>query len=359
MKTKYIKIEKHSDMLKIDEAASAIKNGGLVVFPTETVYGLGADALNKAAVDKIFKAKGRVSDNPLIVHISDEKMLGSLVKSVNDIERLLIKSFWPGPLTIIFDKKEIVPDNVTARLNTVGVRMPNSIIAKRLIEKAGTPIAAPSANISGKPSGTKIEDIKEEFEDRVDFVIDGGSSDIGIESTVIKVDKLGVVNILRPGKVTTEDIQQLGLKVEINKFVLSHEKILENTTIESPGMKYRHYAPNTKCILVYSKKENTMINEINKIICENKAKDEKDHKQNNKCLVISKTKNMGKYKNADFVLNMGSSLKEISKNIFTILRQVDNYKVDLVIIEGVEKEGLGLAIMNRLIRACEYNIIEV
>jgi len=382
MKTKLIQINSNENNDQIKEIARAIKLGKLVIFPTETVYGIGTNALDKEAVNKIFEAKGRKNDNPLIVHICDETMLIGLVNKMSNIEKRLTEAFWPGPFTIILEKTFKIPMNVTSGLNTVGIRMPSNEIAIQLIKEAGVPIAAPSANISGRPSGTKIEDIKEEFEGKVEYIIDGGMSEIGIESTVVKVSKDGVVNILRPGKITMEDIQELGIKVMLDKNTLNKIKkektdintthgindynILKEVPVESPGMKYRHYAPKTKCVLVISNEEKNISKKINTIILGSKSyikkkqtKIKSEH-QRTRVLVVSKTNNAKKYnKNADFVVPMGDTLEEISKNIFSILRQVDRYNVDIVFIEGVKKEGLGLAIMNRLIRACEYNIVEV
>lgn len=343
MKSKYANLKNNKDLTKIEEAAMSIKKGKIVLFPTETVYGIGANALDEKAIDKIFEAKGRASDNPLIVHIASINMLGNLVKEVGKIEEKLIENFWPGPLTIIFDRKECVPNKVTAGLGTVGIRMPSNEIATKLIEFSGLPIAAPSANISGKPSGTKIEDIVDELDGKVDYILDSGMVDIGVESTVVRAIE-NKVHILRPGKITKEDIENLGIEVIIEKQIMEECKPEEK--VMSPGMKYRHYAPNTKCLLVYSNKQDELINRINKEI-----------ELEKNVLVLGRTSNLEKY-NTENKLDMGDSLEEISKNIFTLLRKVDSYKVDLVIIEGVKREGLGLAIMNRLIRACEHNYIE-
>ena len=304
----------------------------------------GANAIDEEAVSKIFKAKGRASDNPLIVHISNISMLNDLVKEVGKTEQKLIDTFWPGPLTIIFNRKEILPSNVTAGLETVGIRMPSNKIANKLIELANLPIAAPSANISGRPSGTKIEDIIEELDGKVDYILDSGMVDIGLESTVVRVVD-NKVHILRPGKITVQDIEKLGLEVVVEKQIMEECKPSEK--VMSPGMKYRHYAPNTKCLLVYSEDEEKLINKINEEVEKNKN-----------VLVLGRTNHLNKYK-TDNKLDMGKSLEEISKNIFTLLRKVDSYNAELVIIEGVKKEGLGLAIMNRLIRACEHNYIEI
>lgn len=344
MKSKYADLKTNEDLNKIKEAAVQIKEGKIVLFPTETVYGIGANALDEKAVNKIFEAKGRASDNPLIVHICNLDMINDLVQEIGETEEKLITNFWPGPLTIIFNRRECIPNNVTAGLDTVGIRMPSNSVARKLIEFAGLPIAAPSANISGKPSGTKVEDIIDELDGKVDYILDAGMVDIGVESTVIRVVD-SKVHILRPGKITVEDIQSLGIDVVIEKQIMEECKAEEK--VMSPGMKYRHYAPNTKCLLVYSDDKNKLVERINEEI-----------KLDKNVLVLGRTNNLDKYK-TDNKLDMGDSLEDISKNIFTLLRKVDKYNVDLVIIEGVKREGLGLAIMNRLIRACEHNYIEV
>lgn len=345
MKAKYINLKNTTDYSSLKEIGTSLKNGGLVVFPTETVYGIGANGLDTEAVSKIYKAKGRASDNPLILHISNIEMLNTITKNISEIEHKLINSFFPGPFTLILERTNIVPNVVTANLDTVAVRMPSNNIAKTLIDYAGVPIAAPSANISGKPSGTNIDDILEELGNKVDYIVDGGSCNIGLESTVVRVID-GIPTILRPGKITKEDILATIGKVAVDKHIF--EKCNTNETVLSPGMKHKHYAPNTKCIMVYSDNNDNLVNKINDLTTDNKN-----------VLVISTTENIGKY-NAKYILDVGSkyNLNEISKNIFTTLRKVDTYNTDLVIIEGVTKEGIGLAIMNRLIRACEYNYIE-
>lgn len=344
MKSKYADLKENKDLNKIKEAAVEIKEGKIVLFPTETVYGIGANALDEKAVNKIFEAKGRASDNPLIVHICNLDMLNDLVQEIGEIEEKLIANFWPGPLTIIFNRKDCIPNNVTAGLDTVGIRMPSNNVARKLIEFAELPIAAPSANISGKPSGTKIEDIIDELDGKVNYILDAGMVDIGVESTVVRVVD-NKVHILRPGKITVEDIQALEIDVVIEKQIM--EECKANEKVMSPGMKYRHYAPNTKCLLVYSDDENKLVERINEEI-----------KLEKNVLVLGRTSNLDKYK-TDNKLDMGDSLEDISKNIFTLLRKVDKYNVNLVIIEGVKREGLGLAIMNRLIRACEHNYMVV
>lgn len=339
-----LKDNKNYEELK--EAATIIKNGGLVLFPTETVYGLGANGLDENAVKKIFIAKGRKQDNPLILHISNLDMLNKIATDINDVEKKLMETFWPGPFTIILTRTHIVPDIVTGGLDTVGIRMPSYEIAKALIEYSGTPIAAPSANISGKPSGTNLDDIFEELKDKVDYIIDGGDCEVGLESTVVRVIN-NVPHILRPGKITPEQIKKVAGNVVIDSHIL-HQLEASDKPL-SPGMKYRHYAPNAKCTLVYSKDNNKMVNKINELAGNYKN-----------ALVICCEENLEFY-NGKTTINIGkkNNLEEISKNVFSALRKVDEFSPDIVFIEGVESEGLGLAIMNRLIRACEYNYVEV
>ena len=240
-----------------------IKNGELVIFPTETVYGIGANALDKDAVSKIFVAKGRPADNPLIVHIADKRDIEKYVREITPVEQKLIDTFMPGPFTLILPKKDIIPDIVSGGLDTIGIRMPSNVIARGIISFSGVPIAAPSANVSGRPSGTSIEDIRKELEGRVSAIIDGGETEIGLESTVVKVIH-EIPVILRPGKITDKDIiDAVGIAKYDNKIF---EKVTEEQIVESPGMKYKHYAPNTKCKMVYCEDELDQIFYINRYI---------------------------------------------------------------------------------------------
>ena len=273
--TKIYNWKEKIDEKELNEVIQILKNNGVIIFPTETVYGIGANALDEEAVKKIYIAKGRASDNPLIAHIANLEMLKKLVMEVGKVEEKLIEKFWPGPLTIVFKKKTVVPDVITGGLDTVAIRMPSDIIAHKLIEYSNCPIAAPSANISGKPSGTQVEDVIGELDGKVEYVIDGGKVDIGVESTVIRVID-GVVHILRPGKVTPEDIENLGIPVYIEKQILGEYK--EGEKVMSPGIKYKHYAPNTKCVLVYSEENSKMVDKINELA------------QNKKTVVICKTR---------------------------------------------------------------------
>lgn len=340
------------DYSLLKNASNIIKSGGLVIFPTETVYGLGTNGLDENAVKKIFIAKGRKADNPLIMHISDIEMLGQITKNITDTEFKLMNAFWPGPFTIILSKTDIVPTTVTAGLDTVAVRMPDNEIARNLIKYAGVPIAAPSANISGKPSGTNIKDIIDDLKYQVDFFIDGGASQIGLESTVVKViDE--VPHILRPGKITADDIKSVTGNVIIDKHVL--DKVNDNKKVSSPGMKYKHYAPKTNCVLVYNNDPEKTKNNIIKLANNYIANSQKP-------LIMCLDNNLNFFKNEfkgkiNFI-SMGTTEEEISKNLFSNLRKVDKYKVDVVIIQGVSYDGLGLAIMNRLLRACNYNLYE-
>lgn len=343
---KYLDFKNKQDYSKLKEAAKVISKGGLVLFPTETVYGIGANGLNEDAVKKIYIAKGRASDNPLILHISNMDMLDIIAKDITEEEYKLMDAFWPGPFTIILKKKDIVPDIVTGGLDTVAVRMPSNKIANKLIEYANVPIAAPSANISGKPSGTCIEDIYEELALKMDYIIDGGMSEVGLESTVVKYENQKV-NILRPGKVTKEDIDLIISGTSIDKHVFESLKVGDK--VLSPGMKYRHYAPSSKCVLVYSECNDDMISKIQEIA-------DKYSRVN----IVCCNENAEKYE-ADNIICYGNrdNIEEISKNIFSILRKVDKENPEIVLIEGVDKKGLGLAVMNRLIRACSHEYIEV
>ena len=336
---KYLDLRNNYDKFDLNEAAECIKSGKLVLFPTETVYGIGANGLDSNAVKSIFVAKNRAQDNPLILHVSNIDMVNRIAKDISPLEKKIMNDFFPGPLTIILKRKDIVPDVVTAGLDTVGIRMPSNNIARELIELSNTPIAAPSANISGRPSGTNIEDIFNELNDRVDYILDGGETKIGLESTVIRVID-NKIHILRPGKVTYEDLSKYA-EVIIDKHIL--ENLDNNDKALSPGMKYKHYAPNTKCILIYSENKEKMIEEMKKL-------------ENDNTLVITNNDNINLFKNA---IGYGKSLEDISHNIFKILRKVDKESKELIIIEGIKPEGLGLAIMNRLIRACSHNYIKL
>ena len=325
-----------------------IKNGELVIFPTETVYGIGANALDKDAVSKIFIAKGRPADNPLIVHIADKRDIEKYVREITPVEQKLIDTFMPGPFTLILPKKDIIPDIVSGGLDTIGIRMPSNVIARGIISFSGVPIAAPSANVSGRPSGTSIEDIRKELEGRVSAIIDGGETEIGLESTVVKVIH-EIPVILRPGKITDKDIiDAVGIAKYDNKIF---EKVTEEQIVVSPGMKYKHYAPNTKCKMVYCEDELDQIFYINRYIRQYKGDvallSFDEHREK---IVVSDSR----------FISLGSknNLEEIARNIYSALRKADSINAEVILIEGVKREGIGIAIMNRLLRAAGYDILE-
>ena len=311
-------------------AKKALDDGELVIFPTETVYGIGANALDEVSVDKIFKAKGRPSNNPLIVHLKNRDEIDKYAYINNDIERKLIDTFMPGPFTLILQKKKIIPNNVTCNMDTVGIRVPLDDIAHNLLDILDYPIAAPSANLSSKPSGTRVCDIFDEFNGKISLIIDGGQSKIGLESTVCKVID-NVPTILRPGFITKEDIEMVIGKCNVSEYVLKEA----HGNVESPGMLYKHYSPNTKCILCDLEKINEVKEKYNKPI-------------------ILGNREISCYR----FYHYGNDLVTIAHNIFKLLREADKENADVIIIQSVEYTGLGLAIMNRLIRTCEYNYIK-
>ena len=318
---------------ELNIAKDELDSGNLVIFPTETVYGLGANALDYLAVDKIFKAKNRASNNPLIVHLKNKDEISKYAIINNEIEQKLIDSFMPGPFTLILQKKNVIPSNVTCNMDTVGIRIPIDDIAHNLLDILDYPIAAPSANISTKPSGTKVDDIINEFEGKVNIIIDGGESRIGLESTVCKVID-NVPTILRPGYITKEDIIDVIGVCNVSEFVMKEA----SGKVESPGMLYKHYAPKTKCLLVDKEKIKEISNKYQKSII----------------IGDSSLESINSYK----FLNYGDDLVTISHRIFSLLREADKYDGEVIIIEAVEPIGLGLAIMNRLIRTCEYHYIK-
>lgn len=304
--------------------ANILQNDGLVVFPTETVYGLGANALSEKAVRKIFEVKGRPSDNPLIVHIDSTNMLEKLATDIPEIAYELFEKFSPGPLTIILKKNSIVPNIVTAGLDTIAIRIPAHPIALKLIKETGLPIAAPSANISGRPSPTNFEMAIYEMNGKVDAIIDGGQSNIGLESTVIKIEK-NEIKILRPGAITEEDL--IRVLPENFKIISS----FKTEKVESPGMKYKHYKPKAKVILC----EKNKINEAKKIF--------KNYKVAFLLFESSVSENS--------IYVKYNSLKDYAKNLYSDFYEMDKKDVDFIIAEKVEEKGIGKAIMNRLKKA--------
>jgi L-threonylcarbamoyladenylate synthase len=344
MMTKYIKVTPPV-FAGLDEAADALRNGKLVAFPTETVYGLGANALDENAVKSIYIAKGRPSDNPLIVHIADISTLNLLVTAIKPEAEKLINAFWPGPLTLIFEKSKNVPKVTTGGLDTVAVRMPDHPVALELIKKAGVPVAAPSANRSGKPSPTLAEHVLEDMDGRIPYIIDAGSCRVGVESTVLDVTENTPV-ILRPGGVTFEEIKNTIGQVKQYKAEASME--MENSP-KSPGMKYVHYAPKGKVIVVSGKNK---VNEwINKKISQ-------DEKNSIKTVVVAADENIADY-SAGIKMSYGSigSPEEAAANIFRILRDCDRLGAEKIYIEAIPEYGVGYAVMNRIKKAAGGKVV--
>lgn len=349
MKTEYVDLREGKDIKEgVKKAAEIIKRGGLVAFPTETVYGLGANGLDENAVPKIYEAKGRPSDNPLILHISKLDEIEDIVKEIPKSALILAEEFWPGPLTMVFKKSERIPYRTTGGLESVAIRMPSNKIARELIKAAGVPIAAPSANSSGRPSPTKAAHVIYDLDGKIDMVIDGGEVDIGIESTI--VDVTGEVPvILRPGFITEKMLSEAIGRVEIDEVVksLSPDKDLKP---KAPGMKYRHYAPRGK-MTIYKGSHSKVVERINEEISKLEGK-------KTGVLATDETKS---YYRADIIISLGSREdgESIAHNLFDALRKFDDDDVEFIFSEGFDENKLGFAIMNRLHKSAGYNIINV
>lgn len=344
MQTKIIKINPiNPEKPKIKIAANIIKSGGVVAFPTETVYGLGANALNPEAIKKIFEAKGRPLDNPLIVHINDKKDVYRLAKQIPKSAEKLMDKFWPGPLTLILNKSKIVPEIVTAGLDSVAIRLPSNKIALELIKESNAPIVAPSANLSGKPSPTLAKYVIQDLLGKINVIIDGGETEIGLESTVLDLTT-NPPTLLRPGKVSLEELRIVLKKVEV--YLITKRKKVKKIIAKSPGMKYQHYSPDARIILVEGKPKQVK-SRIQELV--NKYKKERK-------VVGVMTMNKDDNYKTDTTKFLGSDFSIIAKNLFKTFRDFDKEKVDLIIAEGVDDKGLGLAIMNRL-RKASYKII--
>ncbi|MBD3249941.1 threonylcarbamoyl-AMP synthase [Candidatus Woesearchaeota archaeon] len=310
MDTKIIKINpKNPEISKIEIASKILKKGGLVAFPTETVYGLGANGLNKIAVKKSFVAKGRPQDNPLILHVSDINQVNSLVKDIPDKAKTLMDKFWPGPLTIIFKKSKLVPDIVTCGLDSVAIRMPKNKIALELINSSGCPISAPSANLSGKPSPTNAAHVIDDLKNKIDVIIDGGQVEIGIESTVLDLTQK-IPSISRPGKITKENLEKVIGDIKEN---------VKSKKPRSPGMKYKHYSPNAEVIIINEEED------LKKILDDHLGK---------------------KIKILDY-----SNEIDMASRLFKDFRDCDNKKYDVILVRSVKEKNFGCAIMNRLRKA--------
>ena len=336
MKTKILKINPQKiDLTKIKIAAEEIKKGSLVAFPTETVYGLGADALNDKAVAKIFQAKGRPFNDPLIAHIADIKELYRLSRKVPSVALKLAKAFWPGPITLVLKKSELVSGIVTANLDTVAVRMPADNIALNLIREAKTPIAAPSANLFGRTSPTTAQHVADDLGGKIEMIIDGGKTKVGVESTVLDVT-VEPVRVLRAGGVSLEKLKEVVGQVKISKEL--------EEGFRSPGMLNSHYSPRAKLILV-EKKSDAQVEEVRKLTSEYIA-------QGLKVGIMAKEENQNKYDRFEVkVIGKDSELDVCAANLFSTLRSFDKEGFEIIIAEGLEEHGLGLAIMERLRKA--------
>ena len=347
MKTILEKIDKNQNNTDIiREAGRILKEGGLVAFPTETVYGLGADALNEDAAKKIYAAKGRPSDNPLIIHITNMKALEKIVSEVPEKAVKVAEKYWPGPLTMIFNKSDIVPYGTTGGLDTVAVRMPVDAIAREVIDAGGGYIAAPSANTSGRPSPTTAQHVAEDLTGRVDMIVDGGAVEIGVESTILDMT-VEPPMILRPGAITKEMFEEVIGEVTIDRTLIRPDS---KQVPKAPGMKYRHYAPKADLSIVEGAEEEV-------VRCINRLTEEAVCK-GMKVGVIATDETKERYAHAD-VLSIGSREEEetIAHHLYEVLRDFDDDRVDVIYSEAFYTPKMGQAIMNRLLKAAGHKII--
>ena len=348
----------------IEEAARVLKAGGLVAFPTETVYGLGGNGLSRDAARKIYAAKGRPSDNPLILHVSKIEEVNPLVESIPEKAKLLMESFWPGPLTVILKKSEIVPRESTGGLDTVALRCPDNALSLALIEKAGFPIAGPSANLSGSPSPTEASHVYHDLAGRIEGILDDGAVGIGVESTILDMSG-DVPTLLRPGAITLEDLTEvLGEKPEVDPTLVG-KKMEDGFIPKAPGMKYRHYAPKAEMILFCAVEEKGSEDKISKRIAEYLEEEGlKFLEEQIAILCAEESKHLYK----DLVKKKDISLKILGRrneplsmthNLFRILRECDEEGIGLILSEGYSEEGIGFALMNRMKKAAGQKIILV
>lgn len=348
MKTVIAEMRQEIDRDRMEQAGKILKNGGLVAFPTETVYGLGGNALDEHAAHKIYAAKGRPSDNPLIVHIADMESLGKIALDVPEKARILAEKYWPGPLTMIFAKKDEVPAGTTGGLSTVAVRMPKHEVALALIRAGGGYIAAPSANLSGRPSPTCAAHVAEDLGGRIDMILDGGDVQIGLESTIIDFSETTPV-ILRPGYISRTMIEETIGPVEIDKAILDDQS---DAKPKAPGMKYKHYAPKASLVIVEGEEENVIckINELTRMGME----------AGEKIGIIAAAESTDRYQGG-IVRTIGSRSEEdsIGQHLFGILREFDTLDVDRIYSESFCTPRIGQAIMNRLMKAAGHQVMEV
>lgn len=345
MQTKVIKV--CEDYTRLREAAEALADGKLVAFPTETVYGLGANALDETAVKSIFAAKGRPSDNPLIVHICEKEDIKKLAAEVSENAEKLLEAFSPGPLTLILKKQPYINDTVTGGLDTIAVRIPVHKAARELIRMSGVPVAAPSANISGKPSPTEAKHVIEDMDGRIEYIIDGGACDVGVESTVVDVTGECPV-ILRPGGITPEDIRAVIPSAVIDPHAV--DTAMPNEKPKSPGMKYKHYSPKAEVVVVEGDEE-AVFAKIQSL-CKTAKADGK------RVGVLFKSESVG-HCDADCLLFAGKTDREYAASLFSNLRRFDECGADIVFAEFKTTDGIGIAIRNRLYKSAGNNVIYV
>ncbi|MEM1586714.1 MAG: L-threonylcarbamoyladenylate synthase [Candidatus Bathyarchaeia archaeon] len=348
-KTIILKVDgENPELEKIKLAAEIICRGGLVAFPTETVYGLGADALNPDAVKEIYVAKMRPPDNPVIVHVARKEDVYKLAIDIPKYVEKLVEIFWPGPLTLVLKASAIIPRVTTGGLDTVAIRMPRHKVALSLIREAERPIAAPSANLAGRPSPTLAEHVIQDLYGKIDAILDAGPTNIGVESTVLDLT-CNPPQILRPGGVTYENLKAVLGEVSVHPAAVAESEVHVECA-RSPGMKYRHYAPKAEVLVVEG--------ELNSIVKKIKELAEHHIRSGRKVGILATDESLREY-NLGMVRSMGSrkNLALIARNLFRLLRELDEHGVDLIIAESVPQEDLGLAIMNRLRKAAGYNIV--
>lgn len=349
MKTRIVQIDENNiDGEAVQKAGEIIRSGGLVAFPTETVYGLGGDALNPASSRKIYAAKGRPSDNPLIVHIARWEALAAIVKKVPAEAVKLAETFWPGPLTMILEKSDLVPGETTGGLDTVAVRMPSHKTALAFIEASGGYVAAPSANRSGRPSPTVAKYVRQDLDGRIEMILDGGDVELGLESTIVDLTEQ-VPTILRPGYITGQMLKSALGRVEEDVTILRSDS---GQAPKAPGMKYRHYAPKGELTII-SGPEQQVVDYIN-------AQLDQWRDKNKKTGVIATDATIGAYR-ADVCKNAGSRLDEsaMARRLYRILREFDDENVEIIYSESFEGAGVGQAVMNRLLKAAGHRVTEL
>lgn len=353
MNTRILKLDQEnidSDLLA--EAGAVLRAGGLVAFPTETVYGLGGDGLQEEVSRKIYAAKGRPSDNPLIMHIGSMKAVDQIARNISRQARIAMRTFWPGPLTVILEKKEIVPDSTTGGLDTVAVRMPDNPITLALLRQTGIFMAGPSANSSGKPSPTTARHVLDDLDGKIDMILDGGAAALGIESTIVDFT-MPVPTILRPGFITPAQLSRaLAQPVELDPSV-TEAGMLQQVRPRAPGMKYKHYAPRAELILVEGREPAAVTGKLQQLIAEARQ-------QGHKVGVMTTVENRQQYPMADVVKCVGSRGKEatVAAGLYRILREFDETEVDIIYSEAFQQGELSQAIMNRLLKAAGHQMID-